>query len=85
MSERQPKTEMAIYNTENQNQMRIHCYSGRCQNRKRVIAFPVTMSHASMTPEARAAAGITEKTIRLSIGIEHPDDLIADLQQALGR
>ncbi len=50
-----------------------------------LIAFPVTMSHASMTPEARAAAGITEKTIRLSIGIEHPDDLIADLQQALGR
>jgi cystathionine gamma-synthase len=47
------------------------------------VAYPVTMSHASMSPEARQAAGITEKTIRLSIGIEHPDDLIADLRQAL--
>jgi O-succinylhomoserine (thiol)-lyase len=49
-----------------------------------LMSFPVTMSHASMSPEARRAAGITEKTIRLSIGIEHPDDLVADLWQALG-
>ncbi len=48
-----------------------------------LVAYPVTMSHASMSPEARQAAGITEKTIRLSIGIEHPEDLIADLRQAL--
>ncbi len=48
-----------------------------------LVAYPVTMSHASMSPEARQAAGITEKTIRLSIGIEHPDDLVADLRQAL--
>ena len=33
--------------------------------------------------EARRAAGITDQTIRLSIGIEHPDDLVADLQTAL--
>jgi cystathionine beta-lyase/cystathionine gamma-synthase len=37
-----------------------------------------------MSPEARQAAGITEKTIRLSIGIEHPDNLVTDLRQALG-
>jgi O-succinylhomoserine (thiol)-lyase len=48
-----------------------------------LVAYPVTMSHASMSPEARQAAGITEKTIRLSIGIEHPEDLITDLRQAL--
>lgn len=48
-----------------------------------LIAYPVTMSHASMTPEARQAAGISEKTIRLSVGIESPDDLVADLSQAL--
>lgn len=48
-----------------------------------LIAYPVTMSHASMTPEARAAAGITEKTIRLSVGIENADDLVDDLRQAL--
>jgi len=49
-----------------------------------LMAFPVTMSHATMTEEARRNAGITEQTIRLSIGIEHPDDLVADLRHALG-
>ncbi len=48
-----------------------------------LVSYPETMSHASMTPEARRAAGISEKTIRVSIGIEHPDDLVADLRQAL--
>jgi len=41
------------------------------------------MSHASMTLEARRAAGITEKTVRVSVGIESPEDLVADLKQAL--
>ncbi|MCA9041168.1 MAG: PLP-dependent transferase [Planctomycetaceae bacterium] len=48
-----------------------------------LMEYPETMSHASMTLEARREAGITEKTIRVSIGIEHPDDLVADLKQAL--
>lgn len=48
-----------------------------------LISFPVTMSHASMSPEGRAAAGISEKTVRVSVGLEHADDLIADLKQAL--
>ena len=48
-----------------------------------LIEHPATMSHASMTPELREAAGITDNLIRLSIGIEHIDDLIADLDQAL--
>ena len=50
-----------------------------------LISFPVTMSHASMSPEGRAAAGITEKTVRVSVGLEHVDDLIADLNQALSQ
>lgn len=48
-----------------------------------LLEYPETMSHASMTVEARRAAGITEKTIRISCGIEHPDDLVADLRQAI--
>ncbi len=43
------------------------------------------MSHASMTLEARRAAGITEKTIRVSVGIENPDDLVEDMRQAVDR
>jgi cystathionine beta-lyase/cystathionine gamma-synthase len=48
-----------------------------------LIEYPETMSHASMTLEARRHAGISESTIRVSVGIEHGDDLVADLRQAL--
>jgi cystathionine beta-lyase/cystathionine gamma-synthase len=44
---------------------------------------PWTMSHGSIREEQRRAGGITPETVRLSIGIEHPDDLVADLDQAL--
>ncbi len=50
-----------------------------------LMAYPVTMSHASMTPEARAEAGITEGLLRLSVGIEGSDDLVADIRAALDR
>ena len=49
-----------------------------------LVAHPASMTHASMTPEARQRAGITDSVIRLSIGIEDPADLIADLDRALG-
>jgi O-succinylhomoserine (thiol)-lyase len=48
-----------------------------------LIEHPDTMSHASMTAEARLAAGISQSTLRISVGIEHPEDLIADFGQAL--
>jgi len=49
-----------------------------------LVEYPDTMSHASMGEAARRAAGITEKTLRISVGIEHPDDLVSDFKQALG-
>jgi cystathionine gamma-synthase len=48
-----------------------------------LVAHPASMTHASMTPAARRRAGITDGVIRLSIGIEDPEDLISDLRQAL--
>jgi O-succinylhomoserine (thiol)-lyase len=48
-----------------------------------LIEYPDTMSHASMSEAARREAGITDKTLRVSVGIEHPEDLIADFRQAL--
>ncbi|QDT32039.1 trans-sulfuration enzyme family protein [Thalassoglobus polymorphus] len=48
-----------------------------------LIEYPETMSHASMTAEARKEAGISEKTIRVSIGIESPEDLVADMKNGL--
>jgi len=48
-----------------------------------LVAHPASMTHASMTPEARLRAGITDGVIRLSVGIEAPEDLVADVDQAL--
>ena len=50
-----------------------------------LVAHPATMTHAAMTPEARAKAGISEGLLRLSVGIEHVDDLCADLLAGLER
>jgi len=48
-----------------------------------LVAHPATMTHASMSAEARATAGISDSLLRLSVGIEDPRDLTADLGQAL--
>lgn len=50
-----------------------------------LIAHPATMTHASMTPEARAVAGINDRLLRLSVGIEDVSDLKADLIAGLNR
>jgi len=50
-----------------------------------LIAHPASMTHASMAPEARRTAGISDSLLRLSVGIEDGDDLIADLDAALVR
>ena len=48
-----------------------------------LACHPATTTHSFVSAEVRAAGGITEGLIRLSVGIEHPDDLIADLANAL--
>lgn len=50
-----------------------------------LVAHPATMTHAAMSPEAREAAGIGDGLLRLSVGIEHVDDLLADIEAALVR
>ena len=50
-----------------------------------LVNHPETMTHASMTEEARRIAGIHGGLVRLSVGIEHPDDLVEDLRSALRR
>jgi O-succinylhomoserine (thiol)-lyase len=50
-----------------------------------LVEHPESMSHASMTPEARRAAGITPSNVRVSAGIEDRDDLVADVAQALAK
>ena len=48
-----------------------------------LIEQPATMSHASYDPAARAQAGISDTLVRISVGLEDPEDLIADLDRAL--
>jgi cystathionine beta-lyase/cystathionine gamma-synthase len=49
-----------------------------------LVSHPAIMTHASVPPERRAALGITDGLLRISVGIEDPADLIDDLAQALG-
>jgi methionine-gamma-lyase len=47
------------------------------------LSHPASTSHRGLTPDERARSGISEGLVRCSVGIEHPDDLVADFQQAL--
>lgn len=48
-----------------------------------LLTHPASTTHVGLTPDELAAAGIGEGTVRMSVGLEHPDDLIADLGRAL--
>ena len=50
-----------------------------------MITHPATMTHADVPKDEREARGLTDGLVRLSVGIENPDDIIADLEQALNR
>jgi cystathionine gamma-lyase/cystathionine beta-lyase/cystathionine gamma-lyase/homocysteine desulfhydrase len=50
-----------------------------------LISHPATMTHASVLPETRARLGITEGLVRISVGLEEVEDIIADLDQALAK
>jgi methionine-gamma-lyase len=48
-----------------------------------LMQHPATMTHCDVAPERQRAIGVTPSLIRISVGIEHPEDVIADLKQAL--
>ena len=48
-----------------------------------LIGHPATMTHASVPTELRKSMGLTPGLVRISVGIEDPDDLVADLEQAM--
>ena len=51
---------------------------------KSMVTHPATTTHRRLTPEARAAVGITDGTVRISVGLEDPQDVIDDLRRGLG-
>ena len=65
------------------NALRLIRISNNLGDAKSLITHPATTTHQRFTPEARAEMGISDGLLRLSVGLEHPDDLIADLNTAL--
>lgn len=66
-----------------QNALNIIKISNNLGDAKSIITHPPTTTHYRIGPEARAELGITDGMLRLSVGLETPDDLIADLETAL--
>ena len=52
---------------------------------KSLILHPASTSHSQLSPEQQIAGGLSPDLVRLSIGLEHPDDIIEALDEALGK
>jgi O-succinylhomoserine sulfhydrylase len=65
------------------NRLRLAVISNNLGDSKTMVTHPATTTHSKLPPEERRALGITDDLVRLSIGLEHVDDIIADLDQAL--
>jgi len=66
-----------------QDALKLVRISNNLGDAKSLITHPATTTHQRLKPEQRAALGITDGMVRLSCGLEHPDDLIEDLMAAL--
>ncbi len=64
------------------NSLQLIDISNNLGDTKTLITHPASTTHSGLTEEERAAQGVTEGLVRLSVGLEHPDDLLADLEQA---
>ena len=60
-------------------------YSSLFGTSRSICMHPPTITHEHMTPDERKAVGIDEGLIRFSVGLENPEDIIADLAQALAK
>jgi O-acetylhomoserine (thiol)-lyase len=49
-----------------------------------LIIHPASTTHQQLSPEEQRSTGVTEDLVRLSVGLEHPDDILADLDRSLG-
>ncbi len=66
------------------NRLGIISISNNLGDAKSIVTHPATTTHQRLSDDDKARLGITPGLIRLSIGLEHPDDLIADLRHAIG-
>jgi O-acetylhomoserine (thiol)-lyase len=63
----------------------LHSHLANVGDAKSLAIHPATTTHSQMNEEQQAAAGITPELVRLAVGIEHLDDILADLDQALAK
>ncbi|HEX7199659.1 MAG TPA: PLP-dependent transferase [Dongiaceae bacterium] len=63
--------------------LEMHYHVANIGDARSLAIHPATTTHSQLTPEEQAATGVTEGYVRLSVGIEHIDDILADLDQAL--
>ena len=67
------------------NSLRLVSHLANVGDAKSLAIHPASTTHSQLSGEQQRAAGITPDLVRLSVGIEHIDDIIADFEQALGR
>lgn len=65
------------------NALKLHSLLANIGDAKSLVIHPASTTHQQLSPEEQLSAGVTPDFIRLSVGIEHVDDIIADLEQAL--
>ena len=63
--------------------LKLHYHVANIGDARSLAIHPATTTHSQLTEEELLAAGVTPGYVRLSVGIEHSDDIIADLKQAL--
>jgi O-succinylhomoserine sulfhydrylase len=68
-----------------QDALQVVRISNNLGDAKSLITHPATTTHQRITAQARADLGITDGFLRLSVGLEHPDDIIEDLSLALAK
>jgi O-succinylhomoserine sulfhydrylase len=65
--------------------VRLVSHSPNLGDTRTIVTHPASTTHSKLTPEERAAVGIADGLVRISVGLEHVDDIVADVERALGR
>ncbi|MGF1555537.1 trans-sulfuration enzyme family protein [Paucihalobacter sp.] len=65
------------------NSIKLLSLSANLGDTRTIVTHPASTTHAKLTEEERQEAGISPGMVRISVGLEHPDDIISDLEQAL--
>lgn len=66
------------------NSIKLFSLSANLGDSRTIVTHPASTTHSKLSVEERAAVGISDGMVRISVGLEHIDDIIADIEQALG-